>query len=525
MNLSLYFHTLRYLRPQQIYGRIWNKINPCQPDLHLSPELRLLTRQWIKPAEHTSTMLAPMNFCFLNVKGQVSHSSDWNTLSQDKLWLYNLHYFDDLNAVNSSIRTTWHQSLISRWIKENPPALGNGWEPYPTSLRIVNWIKWALVGNSLETEWVSSLSVQIRWLSKHLEYHLLGNHLFANAKALIFAGLFFEGNESSRWLSKGLKLLQKQLSEQILPDGGHFERSPMYHAIILEDLLDLINVAQAHPDCISIQIQNEWKEIAKRMLRWLIVMSHPDGKMSFFNDAAFGIASEYPSLMEYAQRLAIPISNPKLEGIESLPDSGYVRLQNERAVLICDVAPIGPDYLPGHAHADTLSFEMSLDGRRVIVNSGTSTYSGGRRNQERGTALHNTVLIDNINSSEIWSQFRVARRAKPFSVSWGQNDSVLWVEGSHNGYLHLPGKVIHCRNWKLKENGLDILDKIDGTFHSGCSFLHFHPDAEIMSITTQPPAKTETLDATWHSEFGKSVPNRKIRMTFQGNRLLTSLNW
>ena len=37
-------------------------------------------------------------------------------------------------------------------------------------------------------------------------------------------------------------ILKKELSEQILPDGGHYELSPMYHSIILEDILDLHNI-------------------------------------------------------------------------------------------------------------------------------------------------------------------------------------------------------------------------------------------------------------------------------------------
>ena len=93
------------------------------------------------------------------------------------------------------------------------------------------------------------------------------------------------------------------------------------------------------------------------------------------------------------------------------------RICKGEAVLLIDVAPIGPDYLPGHAHADTLSYELSLYGKRVLVNSGTSRYgSGPKRDWERSTAAHNTVEVDGQSSSETWSGFRVARRAYPFDV-------------------------------------------------------------------------------------------------------------
>ena len=73
----------------------------------------------------------------------------------------------------------------------------------------------------------------------------MGNHLFANAKALIFSGLFFDGEEAKSWYLKGFNILKRELAEQILPDGGNFELSPMYHIIFLEDLLDLVNIHRA----------------------------------------------------------------------------------------------------------------------------------------------------------------------------------------------------------------------------------------------------------------------------------------
>jgi hypothetical protein len=93
-------------------------------------------------------MLAADAFRFLNVIGHVRKAVDWNDPAREKLWLYNLHYFDDLNAlVAAAERTAWQRALlIERWVAENPPGAGNGWEPYPTSLRSVNWIKWGWPG-------------------------------------------------------------------------------------------------------------------------------------------------------------------------------------------------------------------------------------------------------------------------------------------------------------------------------------------------------------------------------------------
>ena len=205
---------------------------------------------WTEFARRKQSLYGPMAFRLINEDYDVK-TAGWEPPHLSELFLYNLHYFDDLNSQNSSDRTKWHHDLIAHWILENPPAKGKGWDPYPTSLRLTNWIKWSLSGHCLSSEAKQSLFIQTRWLARRLEWHLLGNHLFVNAKALVFSGLFFAGPEAQKWLTKGIKILSKEIPEQILPDGGHFERSPMYHALALEDMLDLVNISQVFDGVLS----------------------------------------------------------------------------------------------------------------------------------------------------------------------------------------------------------------------------------------------------------------------------------
>ena len=116
-------------------------------------------------------------------------------------------------------------------------------------MRIVNWIKWCLNGQKLAPSQLDSLATQVQALAEQLEYHLLANHLLANAKALVFAGAFFHGPAGRPLAAAGPPDLPQQMAEQILADGGHFELSPMYHSIILEDLLDVLNLANAYAKC------------------------------------------------------------------------------------------------------------------------------------------------------------------------------------------------------------------------------------------------------------------------------------
>lgn len=439
-------------------------------------------------------MRGPARFRFLNVERQLEFPAGWTDPGAERLWLYNLHYFDDLVASGFAERAAWHQALIERWIADNPPAAGVGWEPFPTSLRIANWVKWAAHGGELPPHGLDSLAVQLRWLERRLEYHLLGNHLLTNAWALVLGGLFFTGPEADRWLGAGWQIYDRQLPEQILPDGGHYERSPMYHSAVLEQLLDVVAASEACaerlPNSARERVQQLSDTIA-RMRAYLAAVVHPDGQIALFNDAALDIAPDPGQLEAYARRLGLPELAPLAPGVTQLADSGYVRIEQGPAVAILDVAPLGPDFLPGHAHADTLSFELSLFGRRLIVNSGTSTYADGPlREWQRSTAAHNTLELAGESSSEMWGSFRVGRRARAQCLSAEEQTRAdggtrLLVSGMHDGYRHLDPDFTQARVWILEQGSLCFSDAVWGQAGDwpAVSRLHLHPEVELEPST------------------------------------------
>ena len=481
----LYWRTIKYLRLSQILWRLYricfaNKI--CLVVFFSISRRQTKSKSQIFFAR-SQNFFDNGSFKFLNESGNLEEIG-WHGSDKSLLWRYNQHYFDCLSGFNVGSINTEPQNLINDWVSKNPPYFGVGWQIYPTSLRIVNWIKWFLSGGVITSASEHSLYLQSRWLRKNFEFHLLGNHLFKNAKALIFAGIFFDGNESNKWLKYGFKILDKQLDEQILDDGGHFERSPMYHAIILEDILDLIAISKGKESLFPNGVLLRLEAISRRMFKWLSRMSHPDGRISFFNDAAFNIAPTLGEIQQYANRINFSLPNyllgyKQLE-VNHLDSSGYICVASPKLFAIFDVAPIGPDYQPGHAHADTLSFELSIYGQRVFVNGGTSCYGVSKqRLYERSTKAHNTVTINEESSSEIWAGFRVARRAKISSVDILQTNEGIKVMGEHDGYRRLSSKNFHSRAWDVRENSMYISDKISGVYeHTRARFI-IHPSLLI----------------------------------------------
>jgi uncharacterized heparinase superfamily protein len=532
--LTRYWHTLRHLRWQQWSNRLWRKLRPPSARCNPAPELRQLNRtRWGATPELPACQLGPTTFEHLHEQHTLTSPVTHTQAHLSHLWRYHLHYFDDLVASQASARRHWHDAWLESWLKACPPGTPDAWDPYPTSLRIVNWIKADLQGWHLNAAARQSLAVQVRWLCDSLEYHLLGNHLLANAKALVFAGLYFTGPEAESWLKVGLDIYESQFAEQILADGGHYELSPMYHALILGDLLDIWNLTQTAASAAPHAQQQiaAWFARIQSMRRWLQVMTHPDGGFAFFNDTTLDHVASTSQLEAYAQHLVFAPVTIAESGLLELPQSGFVRAMSGSAVLITDIGRIGPDEIPGHAHADTLSYELSLFGQRALVNSGISCYgNSAERLRQRGTLAHNTVIVDGQDSSEVWGGFRVARRARPQQINVQTSGDQLVIQAAHDGYQRLSGQITHLRKWTLSATQLLIHDQLLGRFQSAVAATRIHPawqstatdrclwtDAESHQQLQLHAEQCEHQQSTWHPGFGLSTPCELILDSFHGD--------
>lgn len=489
MRLGLYFHTLRYLKLKQLFFQVFRRVYRPKAKVNVeTATIRSTSGRFITAIEKNVSLVGAQRFRFYGEEGDLQ-SIGWTGSEKEKLWRYNQHYFDDLTGKNSSDRHNWHRHLLSDWLLGNPCAGGVGWEPYPLSLRVVNWIKWDLAEGELSNACRKSLYSQGLTLEKNIEHHILGNHLFANAKALIFAGCYFDGRDSERWLNKAYKIIIKELKLQILNDGGHYELTPMYHCIFLEDVLDLINVLGAYKPSESRKVLDALCRVVPSMLGWMKEMTFTDGGVSCFNDSATNIASSPADIVEYAYRLGIKSAcspTSKVVHYKHLVDSGYITVTRDKLKMVLDVARLGPDHLLAHAHADNLAFEMAVSRQRIFVNSGTSCYGISERRQfERSTRAHNSVEVNGCNSSEVWSSFRVARRAYPFGLNVNETAKNLSIRCSHTGYRRLRGSPVHSREWQIDKDKISIKDKVTGKFNYAVSRFILHGDITISKEDAQ----------------------------------------
>lgn len=549
---SRYLHTVRHLRARQILAQLgyrWRRLierperwrprgaRPTECGRPPSTEFLAAGVQ-----ANLAETVKQGRFEFLNRSENLGWPPEWSCDELPKLWQYNLHYFEYLWALDDAEA----KAVVLDWIRRHDLRKGRvGWEPYPTSLRLMNWCCGLLDrfrrqpdGDDEFRRLVSqSIFEQAEWLGRHLETHLLGNHLLENGAALALVGARFEGPAAEHWLRVGKRILAEQLPEQVLADGGHFERSPMYHCRVLYLTLALINTGQ--PELVKLLTPT-----AARMLEALGPMCHPDGRIALLNDSALGIYNEPQELLRYAAQLPqlpeLPDSPP--QGPFALPETGYYGARSRDGdYVICDAGPIGPDYLPGHAHGDMLSFELSLRGHRVIVDSGVYDYVPGEmRSYCRSTRAHNTVEIEGQDQCEFWGAFRVARRGRPSDVTWQADDDGFRLSASHDGYRRLAGKPCHVREFVWQSTQFAALDRLTINDHirssadiRAVSRLHLHWSCQIAKISqnrvdvTYPAGRfsvrffgegTLSAEPSWYCpEFGKKIPNRALAFAFSGS--------
>jgi len=275
------------------------------------------------------------------------------------------------------------------------------------------------------------------------------------------------------------------------------------------------------------------------MLAWLQAVSHSD-TLAHFNDVAQGVAPAPSALREYASRLGLGPPDPLPSPAVMLAGAGLVRMDAGPATVVADVAPIGPDYMPGHGHADTLSFEASIAGHRLFVNGGTSTYEAdSERLRQRGTAAHNTVVVDNADSSEVWSSFRVARRARIIESSFVDDGRRMILVGAHDGYRRLPGKVIHRRSWGLERNCLEIRDELQGRYDSAEARMLVAPGWQVSghgpelrlvgpggTVKCRADGVVPRLEpAEYHAGFAAVIPTVRLCFGLPDGRLRVRLEW
>lgn len=566
-----WWYVVKYHRPSQLARRllgrarrpvelpIWRKrcARPAPSSLTVRSDdslvclamRKLAFRRMAGPS--TADALFQGQFQFLHIQRNLSSPVDWrldNWPDAPHLWRFHLHYQEFL--LDLAARGVHEQSpawfdraweLVQQWIEANrlshASELRDAWHPYCISRRLPAWVYlWSVCPpppEQREAVW-ASLFWQARYLEAHLERDLGGNHLLDNARALALAGTFAAGPDAARWLGKAEDILRRELAEQILPHGEHFERSPMYHAQTLEGLLEVGEATRNAAPALSRLCRQTWRSMAS----FLQAILHPDGQIPLLGDSAFGQTLSPGQLLAWAQELQE--ENTPANAPEAATDRTTVRTvgaywlyRHEGDFLLFDGGPVGPDDLPAHAHADLLGIEVSVLGRRLFVDSGVCTYEEDEmRTYCRSTAAHNVLEIDGLDQCDLWSRFRMGYRGHPHGFRTGEDRGFAWAQAGHDAYRRIG--VPRLQRWLACRPGGPWLcvDWAEGTgTHQLTLRLHLHPDvaavqvaaAELRLEMSRLPLRLRflapgdlRLDQAWYCpEFGQRIRSLVVEWTAQ----------
>jgi uncharacterized heparinase superfamily protein len=499
-------------------------------------------------AWRTTHQLSRGRFALLDHEVVFTDHIDWEFAGVSAEWRRALHCGDYLlDAALASLDEpepdglpyTVFRGIIRDWMRRNRPGRGGGWLPYALSRRVVNWIyATRLFAPALAADEPfavrlhASLFRQVHFLERNLERDRADHHLIGNGRALLAAGWYFDGNDAVRWRSLSRDLLWAQLRTQVQDDGGHCERSPMHHALVLSDYLEVLAIMRSAGEEIPPWVVKKVRGMAGFLQRLLL----PDGELPLMHDSVSGSTPPAAELLSIAAALfREPSLRSRAEGpldvwpyillgddgartyaqltrVEEPPTScalrrtGYYVLAGpDGDEMIVDAQGIAAPHLGAHAHCNIFGYELAVGGQRVIVDSGVSGYEPGPwRDYFRSTRAHNTVSVDGAEQSELWGAFNVARYAQVGPVRWLVRDGLTYLEGTHDGFTRLAPGLLHTRRiFFLPGRFWCVCDDVRG---SGVreleSFIHFHPETRI-EVTCNGSA---AFQAHWTNGTMRVVP-------------------
>lgn len=447
----LLFTTVKYLKLEQIVYQLLNRFQRKRKSKISLSRNNITFIDYIFPAKEMS--FDGKKFHFLNISKEVAN---WNDKEMSKLWLYHLHYFD---YICSDLTVEISLKLIKDWIMKNPPYSINAWEPYSTSLRIINWIKFLSQNRLNEEKIVSSLISQVSYLDQNLEKHILANHYLTNLKAMLFAAVFFN---NTNLIEKYLKLFFSEVKNQFLSEGVHYELTPAYHALLLNDIMEIYLILKErttyHKEA------NKLKDFIQKGYQYYQLFLMPNSKLVRFGDTCiFNTPKEDTINSNYNNIFKSP-SSPKIQ-----PKS-FKRINQRTITSIFKLKSFLPSYQPGHSHCDIGSYELFLNKKPIIVDTGISTYQESeRRLTERSSLSHNVLIRNGENQANIWKAFRVANRPKK---------QIFTQTGNCFEIKYHYKNICFSRKVEESEKSIIVLDKVSkkGNLES---IIHLHPDVSI----------------------------------------------
>ena len=430
--------------------------------------------------------------------------------SGSDLWLRQLAGFGwlrHLRAADSVAERERGRVLVDQFLAAlSKPSHQPAWEPRVVARRVLSWLSQSpiiLTGADRDfyTRFLQALARHASHLEGLLAGSLTGSDRLLVALALAEYGLCVEGGPALQ--ARSTEALAAEINAQILPDGGHISRNPQVLIDLLLDLLPLRQVYAARSVAAPTQLLNA----IDRMMPMLRLFRHADGALALFNGMGPTAPELVATILAYDDVRAQPIANARY--------SGYQRLEAGGTVVVIESGAPPPQAFSTSAHAGCLSFELSSDSYRLVVNCGAvETARAGIKEASRSTAAHSTLVIADTSCCRFATGAGLMRLlgdqilSGPAAVTAerSRRDGGTAVAASHDGYAGLFG-FEHRRTLVLADDGarLDGEDRLVETGKSAdvdfALRFHLHPGIKARASADGAVVQLEAPDgAIWAFE-------------------------
>ena len=409
--------------------------------------------------------------------------------------------------------------IIEDWINGNPICLGPNWHcPMDVALRAIS-ICWLFNAFYESNSWndqifydklIVQLYLHAIFILKNLEWSdVNGNHLVTNLTGLIIISILL-GNrgEAATWGENAWQILVDELPKQVPNDGVCREASIPYHRLVSE----LFLLPALARDAAGLSVDPTIWTRLKEMGNFVTTYTLPCGHVPVWGDADDGRALPLgtqalndhrylaETLLFCKKRLAKPLYdetlwwlgpghnikyNTRAASSSIFTNAGVFIFRNSEDYIFIDAGPVGMAGRGGHGHNDCLSFETTLRGVRLVIDTGSYVYTPDwkSRNQFRSTKAHNTPLVDHCEINRFprpdWLWY-AEDNAKPTILDYAISEGSDWLIASHSGYNRLLSPVTPFRLFILdkKTHSLLISDKFCSSGEHETR-IPFHLDANL----------------------------------------------
>ncbi len=386
--------------------------------------------------------------------------SPFEIIPPSEEWAVNLLSFGwlrHLRAAESGITRANARALVDEWIALQGAWHPIAWRPDVLAHRLTAWFTHAPLilhdaDDRFYRRFLRSLARQLRYLRHTVKETPDGLPRIEALIALTYAALCMAGQMRS--LRSAVSQLVAEVERQVLADGGHISRNP---GALIELLLDLLPLRQAFA-ARNVPPPPALNNAVDRMIPMLRFFRHNDGNFAHFN----GMGPTPPDLV------ATVLAYDDTRGLAptNAPYSGYQRIEARDLLVLMDTGCPPPFSVSQEAHAGCLSFELSWQQHRIVVNCGLPTINRETwRQVARATAAHSTVVLSDTSSCRFLETGAFKRLIGTPIVSGPRHVPVAREEygsstvlrASHDGYAD-RFYLVHQRMLMLAADG----NRLDG---------------------------------------------------------------